>query len=130
MLLTVLTWLGVAAAALFVGWPLLRAERDDPGRSGDATGPLERQKREALAAIKDAELDHAMGKLSDEDFASQTQRYRDLALAAMAQLNRAPDAGRAERPGRLAFCPQCGGKLAAAANFCSRCGAALRPRAA
>lgn len=129
MLLTVLTWLGVAAAALFVGWPLLRVQRDDaPG--SDEAAPLEWQKREAMAAIKDAELDHAMGKLSDEDFASQARRYRDQALTAMTQLSRQPGAALAPPPARLAFCPQCGDKVATRANYCSGCGTALRPRAA
>ena len=130
MLLSVLTWAGVAAAALFVGWPLLRAERDQPQEGADDTRPLERQKREALAAIKDAELDHAMGKLSDEDFDAQTQRYRDQALAAMAALAHTQRGAAGERRTRGAYCPGCGTKLAAPGNFCSRCGAALQPQAA
>lgn len=130
MLLTVLTWAGVAAAALFVGWPLLRARPDETQQAADDTRPLERQKREALAAIKDAEFDHAMGKLSDGDFDVQTQRYRHQALAAMAELSHTQGGAGGQRPARLAYCPGCGIKLAAPANFCSRCGAALRPKAA
>jgi predicted RNA-binding protein with EMAP domain len=45
----------------------------------------ERQKRQALAAIKEAELDHRMGKLSDEDLASMRARFEAQALEAMAR---------------------------------------------
>ena len=124
-----LIWIGVGLVALFVGWPLLQARRGaEPGDAADAL-PLERQKREALAAIKEAEFDRAMGKLSDVDFAQITQRYRDQALAAMAALEAGTPAGRPGAP-RLAFCPQCGTKLPPRANFCGGCGHALRPQAA
>jgi hypothetical protein len=48
----------------------------------------ERQKRQALAAIKEAELDHQMGKLSDEDLAAMRARFEAQALEAMAALER------------------------------------------
>lgn len=127
MLGTVLIWVGVAIAALYVGWPLFQARVGVEPGDADAL-PLERQKREALAAIKEAEFDRAMGKLSDEDFAQLTQRYREQALAAMTALER-PPAAQGGAP-RLAFCPQCGTKLAPRANFCGGCGHAVRPKAA
>ncbi|HSP96198.1 MAG TPA: zinc ribbon domain-containing protein [Candidatus Dormibacteraeota bacterium] len=124
-----LIWIGVGLVALFVGWPLVQARRGAEPGDADAL-PLERQKREALAAIKEAEFDRAMGKLSDADFAQITQRYRDQALTAMAALDTA--ATTARRPGavRMAFCPQCGTKLPPRANFCGSCGKALRSQAA
>ena len=125
----VLIWAGVAVVALFVGWPLIQARRGaEPGDAADAL-PLERQKREALAAIKEAEFDRAMGKLSDVDFAQITQRYREQALAAMAAMeagSKAAGGGKLQ----LAFCPHCGTKLQARANFCGSCGTSLRPQAA
>jgi hypothetical protein len=127
MVTTIAIWLGVALAALYVGWPLLRASRGAEPGDADAL-PLERQKREALAAIKEAEFDRAMGKLSDEDFAQLTLRYREQALAAMAALDKVattPDAAP-----RLAFCPRCGTRLAPGASFCGACGQALRSQAA
>lgn len=128
-MLAALIWIGVGLVALFVGWPLLQARRGaEPGDAGDAL-PLERQKREALAAIKEAEFDRAMGKLSDADFAQITQRYRDQALEAMAALDSASSAGRSGKV-RMAFCPQCGTKLPPRANFCGGCGKSLRPQAA
>lgn len=127
MLGTAAIWIGVALAALYVGWPLLQARAGAEPGDADAL-PLERQKREALAAIKEAEFDRAMGKLSDEDFAQLTRRYREQALAAMAALGAATPAQRGGA--RLAFCPQCGTKLPPRANFCAACGHALGPQAA
>jgi formate dehydrogenase maturation protein FdhE len=127
MLVTVLLWLAAAAVALFVAWPLLQARVGREPADAESVSPLERQKREALAAIKEAEFDRTMGKLSDEDFAALTARYRAQAMAAMSALE---SAQRPSGTARLAYCPQCGGKLAARANFCGGCGHALRQRAA
>ncbi|MGD9762267.1 MAG: zinc-ribbon domain-containing protein [Candidatus Binatia bacterium] len=134
MIVEVISWVAVAAVAVFVGWPLLRGQYGTAEPAADPTNdlaPLERQKREALTAIKEAEFDHTMGKLSDDDYAALTQRYREQAMAAMTELEKAqPRSGRPRSPAPLAFCPQCAAKLADAANFCSRCGSALRPWAA
>ena len=82
-----LSWLLAVAALAFVGWPLFRARVGAaPAPTADNISPLERQKLDAYAAIKEAEFDKRMGKLSDEDFASLTQRYRQQALAAIAAL--------------------------------------------
>ena len=48
----------------------------------------ERQKRQALLAIKEAELDHRMGKLSAEDLVAMRARFEAQALEAMAALER------------------------------------------
>ena len=132
-MMTALSWLLAAAALAFVGWPLVRARAGGGVRELDAGSPLERQKREAYAAIKEAEFDRRMGKLSDDDFNAIAQRYRQQALAAIAaleQVRRADAARRGRAPTRLAFCPSCGDKLPARANFCSNCGRALRETAA
>ena len=131
---TALSWLLAAAALAFVGWPLFRARAGSGASEPDAgSPPMERQKREAYAAIKDAEFDHRMGKLSEEDFNATAQRYRQQALAAIAALEqgkRVDAARRGRAPTRWAFCPSCGGKLAPRANFCSGCGRSLRETAA
>jgi hypothetical protein len=66
-------------------------------RQGLLAGPIEepgeherweRQKRQALAAIKEVELDHRLGKLSDEDLAAMRARFETQALEAMAALER------------------------------------------
>jgi len=132
-MMTVVSWLLAAAALVFVAWPLLRARAADGGGLPDSIPPLERQKLDAYAAIKEAEFDRRMGKLSDEDFSALTQRYRQQALAAIAGLEQAKRAELARRgrgPVRMAYCPSCGEKLAARANFCSNCGRALRETAA
>ena len=132
-MMTVLGWLLAAAALAFVGWPLFRARVRGPASDVDAAVPLEREKLEAYAAIKEAELDRRMGKLSDQDFASLTRRYRQQALAAIAtleQTRRSETVRRGRAPTRMAFCPECGEKLASRANFCSNCGRSLRETAA
>ena len=131
---TLIGWLLAGAALAFVGWPLFRARVGGGGaREADPVSPLERQKLEAYAAIKEAEFDRRMGKLSEEDFAALTQRYRQQALDAIAALEqalRAETARRGRAPARMAFCPGCGEKLGPRANVCSRCGRALRETAA
>lgn len=129
MLTGILIWAGVAAVALFVGWPLFQARLGSEPTAPDAVTPLEGQKREALAAIKEAEFDRAMGKLSDDDFAQITARYREQALAAMSALDAARSAP-APAGGGVTYCPQCGGKRTARANFCGACGHALGAKAA
>ena len=133
MAMDIVSWLFAAVALGFVAWPLLRARVGEPAAEADSVSPLERQKLDAYAAIKEAEFDRRMGKLSDEDFTALTQRYRQQALTAIAGLEQAKrvDAARRGRaPVRMAFCPSCGEKLAARANFCSNCGRALRETAA
>jgi len=133
---SILSFLVVGAVMVFVGWPLFRARPSESVAltDGDSTSPLERQKQEAYAAIKEAEFDLRMGKLSDEDFKLLEQRYRQQALAAIVALEKsgtrsraakAPVAG-APTPGRFAFCPACGNRLTARANFCGECGHSLR----
>jgi rRNA maturation endonuclease Nob1 len=130
MLVTALTWIGVAAVALFVGWPLLQARSGREPGDPDVVSPLERQKRDAFAAIKEAEFDRSMGKLSDEDFAALTGRYRSQALAAITALDAMRRGGDAGARRAVLYCPQCGVKLVARANFCGSCGHAVRQRAA
>lgn len=60
-----------------------------------AVGPGEREqwerhKRQALAAIREAELDHRLGKLSDEDLETQRARFEAQALEAIAVLEKMP----------------------------------------
>ena len=50
------------------------------GRPTGARGELDREKRTMLKAIKEAEFDHAMGKVSDTDFDEMTARLRSRAV--------------------------------------------------
>jgi hypothetical protein len=77
----------IAAVSFFVAAPLFRARAETvPTASSGERERWERQKRQALAAIKEAELDHRMGKLSDEDLANMRARFEAQALEAMAAL--------------------------------------------
>jgi hypothetical protein len=79
----------IAAASSFVVAPLFRP----PAAGGETERDTnrerwERRKRQALAGIKEAELDHRMGKLSDGDLAMMRARFEAEALEAMAALDR------------------------------------------
>jgi len=79
----------VLLVSFFVASPLFRPQ--EPGQAGGEAGARERwerQKRQALAAIKEIELDHEMGKVSHEDMATMRGRFEAQALEAMAALER------------------------------------------
>lgn len=79
----------VIALALFVSAPLFQPPAPLPADGEpDERARWERQKRQALEAIKEIELDHRMGKLSDEDLAAMRGRFEAQALEAMAALER------------------------------------------
>jgi hypothetical protein len=79
----------IVAAALFVAAPLFRPALAAPASdAGSERERWERQKRQAVLAIKEAELDHQMGKLSDEDLAQMRARFEAQALEAMAALEK------------------------------------------
>jgi membrane protease subunit (stomatin/prohibitin family) len=133
---TVLTVIAVSAVMIFVGWPLVRPDSEDED-GGESLSPLERQKVEAYGAIKEAEFDLRMGKLSQADFETLTERYRGQALEAIAALEQSRAPARAVvrqanvRAGRrFAFCPDCGEKTAPRANFCGACGRTLQEEVA
>ena len=54
---------------------------------GRTRAALEREKTLALRAIKELEFDHAMGKVSDQDFAEMGARLRARAAGLMRQLD-------------------------------------------
>lgn len=122
----------VTVTGLYVAAPFFRRDADEDAPLSEPMAPaevLERQKRDAYAAIKEAEFDHQMGKLSDTDFGALTEKYRLQALAAIAGLE-APketsEAGTGRGPKRVAFCASCGHKLPPKANFCPACGRGLK----
>lgn len=80
----------IAGVAIAVAAPLLRpravamgAPPSDPERYR-----LEKEKELAYAAIKEADFDMQMGKLSAEDHAALRAKYEARALAALAALER------------------------------------------
>jgi hypothetical protein len=96
-----------AACVVLVALPYLRepvAERD----TLDELGELERRRLElaeirdrALGALKELELDHRTGKVSDEDYRALVGPLRREAAAALRSLEPQAEAARvrAERPG-------------------------------
>jgi hypothetical protein len=79
----------VLVVAVFVAAPLF----GPPEATAEAGTPSERdrwerQKRQALVAIKESELDYRMGKLSEDDFRAMRERFEAQALDAMAALER------------------------------------------
>ena len=100
---------------------------------------LEQDKALALRTIKELEFDHAMGKISEEDFREMSTRLRARATRLMKQL----DAGAgyrsqierdlakrmgdvAQKPERAAHnCPKCETANDPDARFCKNCGSQL-----
>ena len=79
----------VLLVSFFVASPLFRPpEPAGPEAEPGVRERWERQKRQALTAIKEIELDHEMGKVSDEDLATMRGRFEVQALEAMAALER------------------------------------------
>ena len=131
---------GVGAAALRTLGPFVRGADAlaVPVVAGRARAAIEREKTLVLRAIKELEFDHAMKKVSDQDFADMGLRLRTRAAGLLRQL----DAGAAystqieeELARRLAasgvtaadaqparFCTQCGSATAAGSKFCGQCG--------
>lgn len=75
----------------WVAAPLFGApERMDPAAEPSARDRWEREKRQALAAIKETDLDFEMGKLSEEDYARMRARFEARAIEAMEALDGSP----------------------------------------
>ena len=78
----------VGLAVLRMVQPLLSLDDDRTIVIGKRTkAALERDKTLALRAIKELEFDHAMGKLSEEDFKEMSARLRARAARLMRQLD-------------------------------------------
>lgn len=125
----------ILLAATFVALPFLRPEEAlEPSSApirGTALLDAARQKSDAYAAIKEAEFDFEMSKMSEVDYRILRDKYAAQALAAIAVLE-SETAGVAApgRPGRVAYCPQCGTAVSQQANFCAGCGKSLKRLAA
>lgn len=139
MALTILGLLLVLAAAWWVTWPLLSPAGGDAFGSVDA-GPgllAERSANElardnALAAIREAEFDHRLGKLTDADYERLRADQEDRALSAIAAIERGEGGGRVRttaastRSGSaIASRSKAGARSASGAAFCTACGKSL-----
>ena len=80
----------IGVIAVFVAAPLFRPEGApySPGAQEGQATRWEKQKVDAYAAIKEAEFDQQMGKLTEEDYHVLREKYEARALEALAQLDR------------------------------------------
>lgn len=80
----------IAAVAMSIAAPLLwpRPSVSDPAAADPERYRLEKEKELAYTAIKEAEFDLQMGKLSPEDHAALREKYEARALAALEALER------------------------------------------
>jgi hypothetical protein len=95
-------------------------------RANPDTERLEREKSAALLAIREAQLDQAMGKLSDDDYTSLRDFYERRAIAAMADLDEASASESVARD-TGARCSECGTALARESTYCAACGGERSP---
>jgi hypothetical protein len=90
-----------AACVVVVALPYLREPRatrdvlEEPGELEQRRLELAEERDRALAALKELELDHRTGKISDEDYRALVGPLRREAAAALRALE--PRAGVAER---------------------------------
>ena len=85
----------VGAVALMVALPLLTAEAAPPQDmpQADQAVQWEKQKTDAYTAIKEAEFDKQMGKLTDEDYQFIRQKYETRAVEALTKLDQLEQKG-------------------------------------
>ena len=78
----------ISVIALFVSAPLFSSQVEQlPSEPPSQAVRWEKQKADAYAAIKEAEFDRQMGKLTDEDYRLLREKYEAQALEALAQLD-------------------------------------------
>jgi hypothetical protein len=70
----------LAAVIIFVTVPLRRPRQDAAEGEDPRVADLEARKEAKYREIRDTELDHAAGKLSDEDFRRQNAELRREAI--------------------------------------------------
>lgn len=126
------------AALAFVLYPIFTNAGAAPRTLAPRREATETER--AVDALREAEFDHATGKLSDEDYAALRSAYTAEADQAM---RAAPDPDSAESVapdhladdpaealvrryrGTVVTCPACGVRPEPAAAFCSSCGRRL-----
>jgi hypothetical protein len=93
----VLAALILVALAWFVSAPLRRgAAAPSPATEDPRVAELEARKEAKYREIRDAELDRAAGKLSEEDWRRQDAELRGEAIEILKELDRAGEAGRGD----------------------------------
>jgi flagellar biosynthesis/type III secretory pathway M-ring protein FliF/YscJ len=80
----------LALVAIVVIRPLTRDPTADEERYDARRSELEAAKEAKYREIRDAELDHEMGKLSDDDFRAVDRELRGEAIAILRDIDRLP----------------------------------------
>ena len=135
----------------WVGYPLLKPRKfDSPADPSSAVslGSLKIEREEIYSAIKEMDLDHKMGKLSEEDYRDLRNKYRARAIGSLKRMDELEKKGGpsediedeiekevlairggrqkgGSKRGEALFCTQCGRKRSPQDRFCSWCGARL-----
>jgi hypothetical protein len=120
----------VVAIAAMIAYPFWKYSEDAPAVDPhDSRESFDREKHVALLAIREADLDRAMGKLSDEDYGALREQYEHRAVSAIAALDRlagavstTPPPARNDGKASARFCPACGRRFLSDERFCPACG--------
>jgi type II secretory pathway component PulM len=80
----------LAVVAVVVLRPLTRDPRAEDERYDARRAELEAAKEAKYREIRDAELDHQMGKLSDEDYRAVDRELRAEAIAILRSIDQLP----------------------------------------
>ncbi len=80
----------IGMIAMFVAAPLFKPERESDRSDAreDLAARWKKQKTDAYAAIREADFDQEMGKLTEADYRLLREKYEARALEALAQLDR------------------------------------------
>jgi len=127
---TVIIVLMVLAVATAIAYPFFFVPPHEAvADARDSRDMLEREKSIALMAIREADLDRAMGKLSDDDYGSLRVQYEQRAVHALAALDDllTPDiaggsGGSHEGTQVARFCVGCGRAFQSDERYCPACG--------
>jgi hypothetical protein len=131
----------VGIAALRTFGPLVTGEEERGAALGQRTrAALEREKMLTLRSIKELEFDHAMGKLSDEDWKEMSGRLRARAMRLIGELDagggyrdqierevarRVNERQNAKSSEKMPTCAACSTRNDPDARFCKNCGQKL-----
>jgi rRNA maturation endonuclease Nob1 len=123
----------IVGLASLIASPFLGSLGQEPVADAlDSRERLEREKNIALVAIREADLDRAMGKLSEDDYGSLRLQYEQRALQALTALDDLATEESATTPATASeptsyfvrFCAACGREFHRDERFCPTCGRA------
>lgn len=140
----------VGVAVVLILHPILSGREAPLESAGEEPSEAQFRKRISLLQLRDAEYEHAMGKLGEEDFQALRKEISAEALAAIRAEEaeargavpalghadgggRGEDAALEEEIGRVrarlkggVFCSECGHPNGPGSRFCSECGSPLQ----